>query len=150
MTELRSAMEPLGHSPCTPAGAAVSPPTSLAAAAPVRHRLPDRRHAITERVTWGPDGAFALDVTVGIDPLSGHVREVFIDGHKSGSALEATMDDAAILASMLLQHGCRAADLAQRITRSDPRVRPGEAATSPIGRMLQFAATIEEEIGEGA
>jgi hypothetical protein len=130
-------------------GAAVPiPPVGVAA--PLRTRLPDRRHAITERVTWGPEGAFELEVTVGIDPATGRVSEVFIDGHKSGSALEATMDDAAILASVLLQSGYRAADLAQRITRSDPRVRPDEVATSPIGRMLQFAASIEKEIGEGS
>lgn len=148
MTELRRDM-PEGVSPSSDAGPGASPSPSSERRGPQRERLPNRRHAITERVTWGPDGGFELAVTVGIDPKTGSVREVFIDGHKSGSALEATMDDAAILASMLLQSGFRAADLAERITRNDPRVRPGEAATSPIGRMLQFAASIETEIGEG-
>lgn len=100
-----------------------------------RSRLPSRREAITERVeiagrTW--------HVTVG--PVPGPIREVFAHGPKGD--LAALVQDALILASVLLQSGNTLADL----TRFCGSQNDGEPA-SLIGEVLAAASKIEEEMG---
>ncbi|MCW5750865.1 MAG: hypothetical protein KIT81_06940 [Alphaproteobacteria bacterium] len=53
-------------------------------------------------------------MTVGYD-RAGDPREIFIASGKSGSALRLLMEDASVLASLLLQHGYSPAELRQRL-----------------------------------
>ncbi len=67
-----------------------------------RQRLPNRRANETVNVTH--DG-HAYAVTLGFDPTTGEVREIFTHGAKVGSAMDGILDDTCILLSILLQHG---------------------------------------------
>lgn len=67
-----------------------------------REVLPQRRRAETFRLTMDAHSQF--DVTVGFYP-DGRIGEVFINGGKSGSAVEAIARDSAVLLSLALQHG---------------------------------------------
>ena len=69
--------------------------------------LPERRQVSTSVLTW--EGRAWL-VGVGFDH-SGHVREIFVDGVKAGTSLEATADDLCIVLSKLLQAGYRVGDV---------------------------------------
>ena len=77
-----------------------------------RQRLPNRRGAI--RLSIRHDGATYL-VTAGYYS-NGALAEVFIDAPKPGSALAAHMNDAAVLASLLLQHGVSATEIRHSIS----------------------------------
>src|SRR5262249_134857 len=79
-----------------------------------RRRLPHRR------------GAVALDIEhaghryrmhVGYFP-DGAVGEVFLDAAKQNSTLDAFATDAAILLSLLLQHGVPVAEIGHALSRS--------------------------------
>jgi ribonucleoside-diphosphate reductase alpha chain len=67
-----------------------------------RHRLPGRRHHWLYRFEC--DGQ-AYTGGIGRFP-DGRVSEVFINGGKVGTAAETSAQDAAIVASLALQHGC--------------------------------------------
>ena len=67
-----------------------------------RQRLPNRRSHWLYRFESG--GQF---YTGGIGRFDdGRIAEIFINGAKVGSAAEANAQDAAIVASLALQHGC--------------------------------------------
>lgn len=106
--------------------------------APLRHRLPNRRTGIAETIQW--DGG-EYDCQASFDPAAPRVSEAFISGHKVGSAMAATMADAAIMFSILLQAGFPADYLAQRLSRGE-----NDQPTSPIGAMADFAARVDIEI----
>ena len=76
-----------------------------------RTRLPDRRLTITERVEFGTR-VFLVSIGYARD---GQVREIFVDGVKSGSDEEALLDAACILLSRLLQRGDRIGDIAASV-----------------------------------
>jgi hypothetical protein len=77
-----------------------------------RQRLPDRRGAV--RLSIRHDGATYL---ITADYYSnGALAEIFIDAPKPGSALAVHMSDAAVLASLLLQHGVSAAEIRHSIS----------------------------------
>jgi ribonucleoside-diphosphate reductase alpha chain len=117
-----------------------------------RERLPNRRPVITDVVAAG--GAL-LTVSAGIDPASGHVREVFLSGAKEGSAMDAITSDAAVVISVALQHGVPLDALARSIARIplgptrpedlDSRTVPTVPA-SPIGAALDALIHIEQSI----
>jgi hypothetical protein len=75
--------------------------------APARARLPNRRACFTRLFAWRDDGYM---LSVGMDD-QGRAREVFVDGPKQGSDMEAIIDDACVLLSILLQHGESAAEV---------------------------------------
>lgn len=114
-----------------------------------RRRLPNRRLTITHTVVW--DGRTMM-VGVGFD-RAGVAREIFLNGHKVGSKFEALMQDACVVVSWLLQHGPRAADLAEQIDRphddTDKDGNPAPAA-SLIGWILIKLAEIEAAEGQAA
>ena len=87
-----------------------------------RRRLPDRRPAETADLHFGGQ-AFA--VTIGFYP-DGRPGEVFADGVRSGSDLEALLDDACVTLSLLLQHGVEPARIAGSMGRLGDR-RPASA-----------------------
>jgi hypothetical protein len=94
---------------------------------PARNRLPNRRSA--ETIAFERDGS-QYCLTVGYFP-DGSVGEVFLNADRGDSLLDALTSDAAILASLALQHGCSFATLTHALKR-DAR---GIAAT-PIGAAL--------------
>lgn len=104
-----------------------------------RARLPNRRLQIAETIEW--QGRTWL-LGIGFDP-EGRAREVFLDGVKTGADYEALLDDACILASMLLQHDCPAADVASTLGREG--INPWDEAASPIGLIVQRLADVEAQ-----
>jgi len=110
---------------------------------PRQDRLPNRRMKISETVEWqGQEWV----LSVGFD-RTGAVREAFVKGLKTGSAMDAIMDDACVLLSLLLQAGYSAADLDSHLGREG--VDSFAPAASPLGLLTQVAATIERETGDG-
>src|SRR6516165_3671861 len=93
-----------------------------------RRRLPHRR------------GAVALDIEhdghryrmhVGYFP-NGAVGEVFLDATKQNSMLDAFAADAAILVSLLLQHGVTPAEIGHALRRA-----PDGTAASLVGAVVE-------------
>ena len=75
-------------------------------------------------------------VTVGFHPDTGKVCEVFTGGAKVGSSMDAILDDACILLSLLLQHSVAPAALA----RSMGRLGEGGEVASVIGMLTDLLA----------
>ena len=97
-----------------------------------RERLPDRRPS--ETMTFDHDGtSYAL--TIGFY-LDGRPGEAFTGNAKVGSGVEAVLDDAAILISLLLQHGVAPAALARAVGR----LGDGTAPASVIGAICDLLA----------
>ncbi len=98
-----------------------------------RERLPDRRP--NETVTFDHDGtSYAL--TIGFY-LDGRPGEAFTGNAKVGSGVEAVLDDAAILISLLLQNGVEPAALAKTVGR----LEDGKEPASVIGAIVDLLAT---------
>lgn len=93
-----------------------------------RERLPNRRP--NEIVAVAHDGR-AYAVTLGFEPATGEVREIFTNGAKVGSAMDAILADTCILLSILLQHGVRPASF----VGSMGRLGQGGEPASIIGRL---------------
>ena len=79
-----------------------------------RERLPTRRPNQTTNLTYD-DTSYA--VTVGLHPDTGEAREIFTHGARVGSSMDAILDDACILLSILLQHRVEPAALARSMGR---------------------------------
>ena len=101
-----------------------------------RRRLPHRR------------GAVALDIEhdghryrmhVGYFP-DGAVGEVFLDAAKQNSTLDALAADAAVLLSLLLQHGASPAEIGHTLRRS-----PNGAPASLIGAVVDELHATERQ-----
>ena len=103
-----------------------------------RERLPNRRPNRTLDVVH--DGT-TYAVTIGFDPVTDKVREVFTHGAKVGSAMDGILDDACILLSILLQHGVDPASLVATMGR----LGEAEQSASIIGilanRLVQESQT---------
>lgn len=97
-----------------------------------RKHLPTRRPNQTVDLDFGGQRYAA---TVGFD-RDGALAEVFMKGAKTGSQMDALLDDAAILISLLLQHGVQPSAFA----KSMGRVRKGEP-TSVIGMLVGLLTT---------
>jgi hypothetical protein len=96
---------------------------------PQRDRLPNRRPA--ETIAFERDGS-QYCLTIGYFP-DGSVGEVFLNHDHGDSLLDILTSDAAILASLALQHGCSLATLTHALKRD----AAGKAA-SPIGAALDL------------
>lgn len=124
-----------------------------------RHRLPNRRDQRTKRIAV--DG-LKFFVSIGIDPKSGQVAEVFLrGGGRTGSDWDRLLDDLGVLISHLLQRGARAAELAGSVgrlgeypkLRSEEKVEdtdvefkvPDVAPASWIGTILDVIVAEEKE-----
>ena len=99
-----------------------------------RQRLPNRRP--NETVAVAHEGS-TYAVTLGFDPATGEVREIFTHGAKVGSAMDGILDDTCILLSILLQHGVEPASFAGSMGRLG---HSGEPA-SIVGRLARVAAS---------
>ena len=110
--------------------------------------LPNRRHHTAMSVQWqaGTQSAQAV-VGIGFDD-DGRVFEVFADGQKTGSQMEALLDDACILMSFLLQSGWRITEIAEKLRRES--VDADAPAPSIIGQIAAVVAQFEQELIGGA
>jgi ribonucleoside-diphosphate reductase alpha chain len=97
----------------------------------VRARLPNRRVA----------ESFELEVaglhytaTIGRFP-DGAIGEVFLQNHKPGSQSDSNARDAAVAASLALQHGCPLQVLQKALLR-DSQGRP----STPLGAAIDIIA----------
>ena len=96
-----------------------------------RARLPNRRLAETFDLEVA-----GLKYTASVGRFSdGRVGEVFLQNHKPGSQSDFNARDAAVTASLALQHGCPL-DVLRRALLRDPR---GKAST-PLGIALDIIA----------
>lgn len=82
----------------------------------MRCRLPDRRRH--ELVTFDHDGQKFIG-GVGRFP-DGRVAEIFLTANKVGSGAEIAAQDAAMAASLALQHGCPLDTLRRALNVSGP------------------------------
>jgi hypothetical protein len=89
-----------------------------------RECLPNKRRCAT--IAFERDGSY-YQMTVGFYP-DGRPGEIFLNHDRGDSQLDAWASDAAILASLALQHGCTLETIAHALKRDSA----GRAA-SPIG-----------------
>ena len=89
-----------------------------------RECLPNKR--CCETIAFERDGSY-YQMTVGFYP-DGRVGEIFVNADRPDSLLDAMTSDAAILASLALQHGCTLETICHALKRDGA----GRAA-SPIG-----------------
>jgi hypothetical protein len=98
-----------------------------------RERLPDRRPSVTTQLVYE---CRLYSVTIGFDPVTGRIGEVFTHGAKVGSAMDGILDDACIALSLMLQHGVEPAALAS----SMGRLGDGKSPSSIIGALTDLLA----------
>jgi hypothetical protein len=89
-----------------------------------RTRLPNRR--LSETLAFERDGS-QYRMTAGYYP-DGRAGEIFLNHDRSDSLLDVLTSDAAILASLALQHGCTLETIAHALKRDKFGL-----ASSPIG-----------------
>ena len=103
---------------------------------PIRARLPDRRPSVTERIDV--EGQ-TYTATAGIDPHTGAVRELFLDGAKEGSHMDFVLNDTAVIISVAIQHGVAIEALRKSVARIEG------APASVIGAALDFLTHVMED-----
>jgi hypothetical protein len=107
-----------------------------------RHgNLPSRRLIVTETITWNGN---AWELGVGFDP-DGCAREVFVNGIKTGYALEIWAMHSCITVSHLLQSGWNAEDLVESLSPRPEEAR--SAMPSFIGVVVAHAVAVEKQCG---
>jgi hypothetical protein len=104
--------------------------------APVpRQRLPNRRSHWLYRFESG-----GQTYTGGIGRFDdGRIAEIFINGAKVGSAAEANAQDAAIVASLALQHGCPLETIHHALVRGGGSGGPLAALLDEVERQSKDA-----------
>jgi ribonucleoside-diphosphate reductase alpha chain len=94
-----------------------------------RQRLPNRREH--ELLTFEHDG---IRYTAGVGRFEdGTIAEVFLNTAKNGTAIDVNARDAAVAASLLLQHGCSVDTLRQALTRNNDG-----SGSGPLARALDL------------
>ncbi len=116
----------------------------MAGGFPNRIRLPDRRLAVVEDLAWA---GRVWSLGLGFDG-AGRVREIFLDGAKPGSGIDALVADGCVALSLLLQHGVSAAELARHLGRES--VERQAPAASILGAAAVAAAAVERDEGNAA
>ena len=111
-----------------------------------RDRLPDRRPSITRRAVWQTETSeHKFHVTIGIDPATGKVREVFYaDGQRTGSGLQHAIQDACVLVSLLLQHGVDPEEIGKSLATAP--VFGEDRPATVVGVIVEI---VKEGIGDG-
>lgn len=104
-----------------------------------RKQLAHRRPNMTVETEWN---GHPLTVTVGFNPRTGKVAEVFADSIKGGQMAD-TIRDACVWASLILQSGGTPADLAKSLGRV-PDYTGQERAASPLGIIAQTIMEAEQ------
>jgi len=93
----------------------------------MRDRLPNRRPNLTEQ--WERDG-ISITQTTGFKP-DGTPGEIFLSADKSNSMIDVLLSDAAIIASLALQHGVPLQQIVHALKRDKFGI-----ASSPIGAAI--------------
>jgi hypothetical protein len=97
----------------------------------LRQKLPNRRHGVVVEVDC--DGVrYRAQFLYFAD---GTLAEIFLNGGKVGSATSVASHDAAVAASLALQHGCPV----EILSRALLKLPSGESA-GPLGRALDLAS----------
>ena len=99
-----------------------------------RNRLPNRR--AHELINF-EHGGFRYVAGVGRFD-DGHLAEIFLNSDKSGTTIETHARDAAIVASIALQHGATADELRHALTRNGDG-----SASGALGALLDKLAESE-------
>jgi ribonucleoside-diphosphate reductase alpha chain len=96
-----------------------------------RERLPNRRgHELVDFEHCG------IRYTAGIGRFDGgRLAEIFLNTAKHGTAVDTNARDAAVAASLLLQHGCPIGPLRRALTRN-----ADGSASGPLARALDLLA----------
>jgi hypothetical protein len=97
-----------------------------------RERLPNKRAC--ETIAFERDG-HQFQMTVGFYP-DGRPGEIFLNHDRGNSLFDVLTSDAAILASLALQHGCTLQTIAHALKRDSRGV-----AASPIGAAVDQVLT---------
>ena|SRR6185437_5804329 len=106
-----------------------------------RERLPNRR--VSETFDFQVEG---LRYCATVSPFAdGRIGEIFIGNHKVGSQCDTNVRDAALAASLALQHGCPLDVLRGALLRN----MRGKAA-SPLGVALDLVAERSQANAETA
>jgi ribonucleoside-diphosphate reductase alpha chain len=96
-----------------------------------RWRLPNRR--AHELLSFDHGG---IRYTAGVGRFeNGDLAEIFLNTSKNGTAVDVNARDAAIAASLLLQHGCDLDTLRRALTRNSDGT-----ASGPLARVLDLLA----------
>jgi ribonucleoside-diphosphate reductase alpha chain len=105
-----------------------------------RQRLPNRRgHELLDFEHFG------IRYTAGIGRFDdGSIAEIFLNTAKHGTGLDTSVRDAAISASLLLQHGCPLETLRRALTRNGDG-----SASGPLARALDILGAKNLEPGDG-
>lgn len=97
-----------------------------------RKRLPNRRQCNRYEFVHGGFRYFGV---IGFRPGTKEPTELFLQAGKAGTAIEAIARDAAILASLALQHGAGVDDLRHALTRLD-----NNSPAGPVAALLDHFA----------
>ena len=96
-----------------------------------RRRLPDRRAHL---VLNFEHGGFRYTAGIGFfDDVCRQPAEIFLTTNKHGSLVDTNARDAAIAASLLLQHGCPVETLRRALTRNGDG-----GASGPLAHVLDL------------
>lgn len=107
---------------------------------PNRHRPPNRRPAVTEKVQWNGQAFF---VSAGYSPESLRVVEVFYaSGLKEGTDLRAVAHDACVLVSLLLQVGMTPAQIGHSLASTEVPMMDGETVNVPASLIGAIVETV--------
>jgi hypothetical protein len=99
-----------------------------------RQRPPNRRPSVTTVLQFENN---SYSTTLGIDPHTNRIAEIFTHGAKVGSGMDLLLDDACVAISLLLQYGVEPKALAS----SMGRVADGKTPASIIGALTDLIAT---------
>jgi hypothetical protein len=116
-----------------------------------RQRLASRRMQLSNAFSWN---GIDMLVSVGFD-RAGRVREIFAEGLRCGSDSDVLIDDACIMASLLLQHGYSATELLGKLMRSHAAdalqafadAQTGIAKPSLAAALIAEAVLVEADCG---
>ena len=97
-----------------------------------RNRLNNRRQVSTVSLVWPPSSGSRYHITAG-EYEDGRPGEVWVLGAKVGSEIDALLDDASILMSVLIQVGYDTADIKHSLGRVN-----GGGRASIIGVMADL------------
>ena len=99
-----------------------------------RRRLPNRRaHELLSLEHGG------ISYTAGVGRFeNGDLAEIFLNTSRNGTAVDVNARDAAVAASLLLQHGCSVDTLRQALTRNGDG-----SGFGPLARALDLLAEWE-------
>lgn len=100
-----------------------------------RRQLPNRRECVRMQFEHG---GFRYSATVGIRPDTGEPAEIFLHTAKAGTAVEGMARDAAVIASLALQHDCPLQTLRHALTRLE--------ADEPAGALAALLDILAKEM----